>query len=82
MNVKAINKLLKELKEATDWLDGLSEHDRNNAVALMNLPNGADLIDKLPESDYKKYCQIIVHATKACSKEDFDKEYMNPDNHG
>lgn len=49
-----------KLKAFRVWFDGLSEHDRNNFLALVNLSNASSLVASLPEGQFRNMATLAL----------------------
>ena len=50
------------LEQLTEFIDGLKPLDRMNFEALINLPQLPELLEKMPDGQYKKMVLIAVAA--------------------
>jgi hypothetical protein len=42
------------------WLTGLSPHDRMNFQTLIGLPGAREIIEKMPDGDYKEMATFLL----------------------
>lgn len=52
--------VLKELDQLEEWLKSLTPLDQTNFVALLNLPNGLEVIANLPSGKYKSMAVMAL----------------------
>lgn len=65
---KVMHQYIADLKRLKDWLDALSEHDKNNFVALINLPHAADMVVGMPYGNYRNMVVIALDVIKSGAK--------------
>lgn len=72
MKRKDVEKLEKDLKEATAkleelgaWVESLSELDRMNFSAVIDMPNALTLLEKCPDQKFKEMGVLALALRKA-----------------
>lgn len=51
------------------WVAGLSRHDRMNFETLIGLPKAKEIVEKMPEGQYKDMANFIIDKGREMAKQ-------------